>query len=141
MFIAHCFGGIVLEKALLQALARGAKHDLHLITSISGLALLGTPHRGSSSAGLANIVASIAASLQLGRRSPILHTLDKDSQLLDDTVRNFAIEARRLSLSIRCFYEVRETNITPIALGLLGKFHYFNSEVGISLYFRRGFFC
>lgn len=130
IFVAHCFGGIVVEKALLQALLRGEERDRLLMESVSGIALLGTPHQGSSSAGLANIVAAIAASLQQGRRSPILRTLSKESQLLYDTVRNFAIEARRLHLNIHCFYEERETDIAPLARSVVGRFIPVSSKVG-----------
>ncbi|KAK2028622.1 hypothetical protein LX32DRAFT_673379 [Colletotrichum zoysiae] len=92
-----------------------------LISATSGIVLLGTPHRGSSSAGLAHIVAGIAAAFDRAHRSPILNTLSNESQLLEDTVRNFTMQAHRLRLKIHCFYEERETDIAQLARPLLGK--------------------
>lgn len=111
IFIAHCFGGIVIEKAILKALVNGSDQDRSLLAHISGIVLLGTPHRGSASAGLANIVAAIAALLKCGQKSLILESVSRDSQMLADTVREFARKAVDLKLRIHCFYEERETDI------------------------------
>ncbi|KAI1390696.1 uncharacterized protein F4822DRAFT_161347 [Hypoxylon trugodes] len=114
MFIAHCFGGIVIEKTILKALANDSAQDRTLLAHISGLVFIGTPHRGSTSAGLANIVAAIAAFLNCGHKSSILKTANRDSQMLTDTVREFAKKALRLNLRIHCFYEEKETDIGPV---------------------------
>ncbi|KAK2037162.1 hypothetical protein LZ31DRAFT_560624 [Colletotrichum somersetense] len=120
-FIMHCFGGIVVEKTMLKALARDTEIDRLLISATSGIILLETPHRGSSSAELAHIVAGIAAAFDRAHRSPILNTLSNETQLLEDTVRNFIMQAHRLHLKIYCFYEERETDITQLTRPLLGK--------------------
>lgn len=99
------------------------------MASISGIALFGTPHRGSPSAGLASLIATIAASVQLGHASPILRTISTDSQLLHDTVKSFAIQAQRLHLSIHCFYEERETDVALMVRPLLGRFIPVSSKV------------
>lgn len=114
IFIAHCFGGIVIEKAIIKALVNDSAQDRSLLAHISGIVLLGTPHRGSASAGLANIVAAIAAHLKCGQKSSILETVSRDSQMLADTVREFARKAFQLKLRIHCFYEERETDIGAV---------------------------
>lgn len=111
IFIAHCFGGIVIEKAILKALVNDSIQDRSLLAHISGIVLLGTPHRGSASAGLANIVAAIASYFNCGQKSSILESVGRDSQMLADTVREFARKAVHLQLRIHCFYEERETDI------------------------------
>ncbi|EFQ24902.1 hypothetical protein CGRA01v4_06842 [Colletotrichum graminicola] len=92
------------------------------MSSISGIFLLGTTQRGSSSAGLAHIVAAIAAAVHQAYRFPILSTLSEDSQLLEDTVRNFTIQAHRLQFNIHSFYEEGETNIAQLAHSSLRRF-------------------
>lgn len=131
IFIAHCFGGIVVEKAILKAIANETDQDRMLLASISGIVLLGTPHRGSNSAGLANIVAGIAAFFNCGQRSPILKTVKDDSQMLADTVREFARRAFHLNLRIHCFYEERETDIARVIRPLIRPFLNATSKVRI----------
>jgi hypothetical protein len=133
LFIAHCFGGIVVEKAILNALANDSDQDRSLLAHISGFALLGTPHRGSSSAALANTVAAIAAFFNFGQRSPILDTARNDSQMLADTVREFAKRAYHLNFRVHCFYEERETDIAAIIRPLIRPFLNVTSKVGIQI--------
>ncbi|KAH7086988.1 hypothetical protein FB567DRAFT_496628, partial [Paraphoma chrysanthemicola] len=122
MFITHCFGGIVVEKAILKARFNDNDASRSLLSSISGLVLLGTPHRGSSAAGLASIVSAIAACIGCGQKSPILETVHKDSQMLADTVRQFAREAYRLNLRIHCFYEEKDTDIGTLVKSMIQPF-------------------
>lgn len=116
IFIAHCFGGIVLEKAILKALLNNSAEDGSLVERIAGIIFLGTPHRGTPKAGVANLVAAVAAAMSDSvKNSPILEPLKEDSQILQDTVGEFARWANRVNLRIHCFYELLKTDIVRMA--------------------------
>ena len=52
------------------------------------------------------------------KNSPILEPLKQDSQILQDTVGEFARWANRANLRIHCFYELLETDIVRMASSL-----------------------
>jgi hypothetical protein len=64
---------------------------------------------------MAKVVATIASSLGVGKDSPVLATVGQGSQMLTDTVRQFAVAARCLKIHIICFYEEKETDIGQIS--------------------------
>ncbi|PGH18658.1 hypothetical protein AJ80_04405 [Polytolypa hystricis UAMH7299] len=113
VFIGHCFGGIVIEKALL--LAKLHEEDYPgIFKCTSGIVFLGTPHRGSSFQSPASVIASVASALGLGKKSQILSVLEKDSESLADLVYDFARTVRTGNIEIFCFFEQRESDVSKI---------------------------
>ncbi|KFZ10171.1 hypothetical protein V501_05309 [Pseudogymnoascus sp. VKM F-4519 (FW-2642)] len=91
IFIGHCFGGIVIEKAIVDAQSKLKS----LISSIAGVICMGTPHQGTGSHGAVAAIARVGAYLNLATESQILETLNPVSETLEDTVKSFAEASSR----------------------------------------------
>lgn len=110
IFIGHCFGGIVIEKALVDA--KLIPEDYHdIITSTAGIIFLGTPHRGSPSQPKAELIATIASAAGLGERSSLLRTLQPDSEALMDLLYDFSRVVNIASIPLFCFFEQRKSAV------------------------------
>ncbi|OBT58354.1 hypothetical protein VE04_01353 [Pseudogymnoascus sp. 24MN13] len=106
IFIGHCFGGIVIEKAIVDAQSKLKS----LISCIAGVICMGTPHQGTGSHGAVAAIARVGAYLNLATESQILETLNPVSETLEDTVKSFAEASSRNHWPVHCFYEGLPTN-------------------------------
>ncbi|KAI9763363.1 MAG: hypothetical protein M1840_000555 [Geoglossum simile] len=113
VFIGHCFGGLVIEKALLNARLHEEDYP-DIIRSVAGIIFLGTPHRGSSSQSAASLIATIASSLHCGERSSLLKAVEKDSEMLTDLVYDFTRMVNIASIPLFCFFEQHKSDIAKV---------------------------
>jgi len=110
IFIGHCFGGIVIEKALVDAKLSPEDYP-GIITSTTGIIFLGTPHRGSQSQPKAELIATIASAAGLGEKSSLLRTLQPDSEALNDLLYDFSRVVNIASIPLFCFFEQRKSAV------------------------------
>ncbi|KFY84460.1 hypothetical protein V500_09300 [Pseudogymnoascus sp. VKM F-4518 (FW-2643)] len=114
IFIGHCFGGLVIERALVDSEKNSDKDLRQVVHSLAGLILLGTPHHGSNASKVVDSIAWIAASFGYGQQSTLLETLSHDSEMLAQTIRNFSKLTRDSRWPLYCFYELHSTNVSKV---------------------------
>ncbi|KAF1952628.1 hypothetical protein CC80DRAFT_451990, partial [Byssothecium circinans] len=113
IFVSHCFGGIVLEQALLTS--RRRENDFPSIFPwVAGCIFLGTPFRGTKTQSKAMALAGAAKFLGIGASSTLLQLLEKDSEVLTDMVRKFANLTRNAQIRVFCFFESEPSDITGV---------------------------
>lgn len=61
IFVAHSLGGIIVKDVLRRAATEADPALLDIYTSVEAIIFLGTPHRGSSKAGIAEVVRKIVS--------------------------------------------------------------------------------
>jgi len=108
IFLCHSLGGLVTKQALVISQLDDTYADIR--KSTYGIVFLATPHRGSSSANLANVVSNIAMAAFPGIQTQLLKTLEKDSNTLGDLTDNFRHLAK--DFQIASFYELKPTSLT-----------------------------
>ncbi|EWC44427.1 hypothetical protein DRE_06795 [Drechslerella stenobrocha 248] len=116
IFVGHCFGGLVMQKAYLLA----KSHDVDypgIWKSTTGLLFIGTPHQGTGAAlhSQGSIYQAIAAD-NLPTEEGILRTLEGGNETLVDVVREFTRLAglQPPPVNIYCFYEQKSTIVGKI---------------------------
>ncbi|MCJ1472419.1 hypothetical protein MMC13_001067 [Lambiella insularis] len=113
VFIGHCFGGIVIEKALVSAKLHEEDYP-NIIRSVAGVIFLGTPHRGSNSQSKASVIASIASAISYGEHSSLLKVVEKDSEMLADLLHDFTRTVNTVSIPVFCFFEQHRSDVGKI---------------------------
>ena len=104
VFICHCLGGIIVEKALVSAQLRQLDYP-NLITSVIGCVFLGTPFRGTKTERKATCLAKMAESIGFGVTSGLLTMLEYGSEMLRDLLSDFSSLARESNMHLFCFFE------------------------------------
>ncbi|KAI0854475.1 hypothetical protein F4860DRAFT_499369 [Xylaria cubensis] len=113
IFIAHCFGGLVVMKTLLNA-ANELEHR-HIFNSVAGIAFLGTPFRGAEQEGQKRMV--IGAREVFRDVDPgILRINDPHDEMRKDIVRGFMRkrEELRSTAQLVCFYELEFCDVMVV---------------------------
>ncbi|ETS83590.1 hypothetical protein PFICI_05466 [Pestalotiopsis fici W106-1] len=87
VFVAHSLGGLIVKAALIKS-AEYKSHNRHprqaeIYASTCGVAFFGTPHRGSSTEGYAEIIAGIAKLAWRRPNKSLLDALKENSQILE----------------------------------------------------------
>ncbi|KAH3949938.1 hypothetical protein HBI56_098910 [Parastagonospora nodorum] len=132
IFICHSLGGIVVKRALAYSASRTSKQVQHyhsIFVSTYGILFLGTPHNGSSKAGLASMgsrmISALAPSKLVDTSSQLADTLHEGSEALQNItdmfaplMKNFRIyffwEQEKTSLGTTLAYIVEENSAAPI---------------------------
>ncbi|USP75075.1 hypothetical protein yc1106_02349 [Curvularia clavata] len=110
IFIAHCLGGIILEKALLMA--RSRQRDFpNVYPWVAGCFFLGTPFHGTSSQSKALVLASMAELVGWGTPTTLLKVLEKDSEILRSLLTEFSFMARDAQIRLLCFWEENDSDL------------------------------
>lgn len=112
-FVVHSMGGLVVKKLMVLGLHDETYKDI--ITSISAIIFLSTPHRGTNLAETLNRI--LAASFQSPKS--FVSDLEKNSPVISDLNEQFRHFAPRLS--IWSFYETLATTIGPKKMMVLEK--------------------
>jgi len=120
IFIGHCFGGLVIQRAYECATSR---KDLYpgISDSITGIAFLGTPHRGvvsSSSMQTQGQIYQAIARAEMPIHDNVLHTMAQDNDLLVRTVHEFTSRIGMQGDSkpaLYCFFEQKACKVGLIA--------------------------
>ncbi|MCJ1395121.1 hypothetical protein MMC18_008002 [Xylographa bjoerkii] len=104
IFVAHSLGGIVVKDAVNTARAERS-HLSPIFPATFGICFLGTPHRGSSKAALAETLSRIT---QVWGNTPnlqILQALQDDAETLDRIQTTFKRNRLDHEIKIRTFHE------------------------------------
>lgn len=115
IFIAHCFGGLVVQRMLLRANQRADTR--HICEVTVGVVFLGTPHRGTgafSNTGM--IYAAIASNPGIRMEPGVLDIFrSDDSDLIPDAVE-FVETCLENHITGCCFFEKRPAEIGRMLL-------------------------
>ncbi|KAI0517818.1 TPR-like protein [Xylaria bambusicola] len=99
IFVAHSVGGVVLKDALRRSM---------LIQSCTKLAIfLGTPHRGSSSAGWGVIASNLAKLAFQDSNKRIVQSLEPNSEVLDNIHDEFLKLLHSATIKVHSFQEAK----------------------------------
>ncbi|KAF2684709.1 hypothetical protein K458DRAFT_417577 [Lentithecium fluviatile CBS 122367] len=115
IFIAHCFGGLVVLKALLDA-----RYDKDywpgIFDSTAGLLFFGTPFRGAE--GMSQMEMLEAAPREYHEdevQTDVLKILDPGNEFLQEVVDQFGKMRRQGNRAeVACFYELKSSNVGKI---------------------------
>ncbi|KAI0383586.1 hypothetical protein F5Y04DRAFT_278767 [Hypomontagnella monticulosa] len=125
VFIGHCFGGLVIQRAYTLAKAYGDDEEFSGVSdSITGVVFLGTPHHGVvGNSGLqtqGQIYQTIVqANVQV--QDNVLHSMAENNQILVACVYDFTrlisgqIPGQQHPPKIYCFYEQKAAKVGLIA--------------------------
>ena len=104
VFVCHCLGGIIVEKAILTAQLRQSDYP-NIFVSVVGCVFLGTPFRGTKSIDKATLLAQMAETVGLGVDSGLVRVLEERSETLKDLLPDFSAIAKESNMHIFCFFE------------------------------------
>ncbi|EWG45917.1 hypothetical protein FVEG_15889 [Fusarium verticillioides 7600] len=128
LFVASCFGGLLLAKALLLASEPfGEYQDIYSLTI--GAIFLGTPFQGThegfcTAADLRVSVAMASGAATTKELLAYLESEPNERNELDQLVERFSIMINHddFKIPIRCFYETQPTDFTKIIKDLPSSF-------------------
>ena len=88
VFVGHSLGGLVIKQALIKS-AEYNSNNRHLnlaeiYQATEGVIFLGTPHRGSDKAELADVIANAARVLWTRPNRQLITVLKQDSDTLEN---------------------------------------------------------
>jgi len=128
IFVAHCFGGLVVLKALLQA-QRFPEDWPGIYSSVAGIIFLGTPFRGSPQLTQTELIRAAEAKHLDTVQDDVLRILQPDDEMLLDVVSDFTkVQAHSPNkIHVVCFFEERTCDVYAI-LGMEGKRSFVVSE-------------
>lgn len=109
IFVAHSLGGLVCKEAILLSRNNPETHLRDIFDCTTGIAFMGTPHKGSWMADWAKIPAS-ALGLMKSINASLLDVLQTDSQILELIQVHFwsMIRERQKAgrpIEVTCFFE------------------------------------
>ncbi|KAF2472617.1 uncharacterized protein BDR25DRAFT_284166 [Lindgomyces ingoldianus] len=115
IFVAHCFGGLVVLKALLEA-QQDENGWPGVFVSTTGLIFFGTPFRGAE--GMTQMEMLEAARMEYRDdevQPEVLKILEPGNEFLQEVVDQFG-KTRRLAnmAQVACFYELKSSNVGKI---------------------------
>ncbi|RGP74037.1 hypothetical protein FSPOR_1732 [Fusarium sporotrichioides] len=114
VFVAHSFGGLVVQDGLI--FAQSEKEFEYILRSTAGFVSLGTPFRGTG----INWVADLAASVMrfCGSHRGILTLLVYDSPQLRDKAQRLGRLRKTFPLPMLCFFELFQTTFISLPFQL-----------------------
>ncbi|KAF2198440.1 hypothetical protein GQ43DRAFT_157174 [Delitschia confertaspora ATCC 74209] len=119
LYRAHCFGGLVVLKALLQALL-DARHNINdwpdIFDSTTGLVFFGTQFRGAEGMSQTEMLEAARREYEENEvQSEVLKILEPGNEFLQDVVDQFG-KTRRLpdKTLIACFYKLKPSNVGKV---------------------------
>ncbi|KAH8880627.1 hypothetical protein GQ53DRAFT_669415, partial [Thozetella sp. PMI_491] len=118
VFIASCFGGLLLAKALHRA--QEVPEYRGILRSTVGIAFLGTPFRGAHESFCTANQLRISVAMQASGEasSDLIRYLQKDNggRELDESIQRFCemVENEEYKFPMVCFYETQRTDFTKV---------------------------
>ncbi|KAF2259703.1 hypothetical protein CC78DRAFT_536906 [Lojkania enalia] len=115
VFIAHCFGGLVVLKALLDA--RHAPDEWPgIYASTTGLIFFGTPFRGAEGMSQMEMLEAARREYEEDMVQPyILNILEPGNEFLQELVDQFGKTRQEANkAAVACFYELKSSNVGKI---------------------------
>ncbi|KAF2190432.1 hypothetical protein K469DRAFT_384770 [Zopfia rhizophila CBS 207.26] len=115
LFIAHCFGGLVVLKALLDA-QHDAKEWPGVFASTTGLIFFGTPFRGAEGMSQVEMLAAARREYEEDQvQMDVLKILEPGNEFLQEVVDQFGKTRRQANKAqVACFYELKSSNVGRI---------------------------
>ncbi|KAK3352633.1 hypothetical protein B0T25DRAFT_189556 [Lasiosphaeria hispida] len=112
IFVASCFGGLILAEAINRAAQEGSVYRRILLSTV-GIAFLATPFRGSDAAEQARWQVVVGGIMGKRASKRLISALDKSDRELQKLTQSFAELARSdlVQLPLCCFYETKETEM------------------------------
>ncbi|TGO31109.1 hypothetical protein BPAE_0001g00030 [Botrytis paeoniae] len=107
IFIGHCFGGLVIEKALIQS------QMSKILDGTTGVVLLGTPHRGTDNVTSGELLQRILRAGAAGEAAS-LTVLRTDNEMVLDAVHSFSTITRERNISVHCFFEQKSSKVSKM---------------------------
>ncbi|KAF2492921.1 hypothetical protein BU16DRAFT_93807 [Lophium mytilinum] len=115
IFVCHCFGGIVLEQALLTAKLR--QNDFPSVFPwVVGSIFLGTPFNGTKTQSKGMLLAGIASVWGGAVQSSLLKLLEKDSETLKRTLHDFVRLSTEAQIRVFCFFEGEKSDVVGLVV-------------------------
>ncbi|KAF2235586.1 hypothetical protein EV356DRAFT_575695 [Viridothelium virens] len=106
IFIASCFGGLLLAKAITHASIRFSD-EYDVIKNTRGMIFLGTPFSGSDTAKAAEVRARLARAMRSESSDSLIRYVKNPRINLEETVEDFTRLAKDRKIPLTCFYETR----------------------------------
>ncbi|KAK0733002.1 hypothetical protein B0T26DRAFT_745096 [Lasiosphaeria miniovina] len=116
LFVAHSLGGIVLKEMLAICSTSNDPGFQDILESTVGVVFLGTPHRGSSAAGIGEIARKATSLLLMDTNPLILDSLSLKNSDLDRCQETFSSLWHKHGFSVKTFQEGLALKL-PIRLG------------------------
>ncbi|RMZ88350.1 hypothetical protein DV736_g4421, partial [Chaetothyriales sp. CBS 134916] len=112
IFVASCFGGLILAQAVIRAAQEGSE-SRHILLATVGIVFLATPFRGSAAADQAQWQVIVGEIMQEQTSHELIDDLYVHDKHLRQLTRQFAEIARNdsLQLPLFCFYELKPTKL------------------------------
>ncbi|GKZ33018.1 hypothetical protein AbraIFM66950_002735 [Aspergillus brasiliensis] len=112
LFIASCFGGLVVAEALSQADRQSGSYQNILMSTI-GIVFLATPFKGTTVAKVARLQVSVGRILGKWTSRSLITKLDGSDEVLGKLRRHFTtiLHDSRLQMPVFFFYETKETEL------------------------------
>ncbi|KAM0334178.1 hypothetical protein ACHAQA_001198 [Verticillium albo-atrum] len=106
IFVAHSLGGLVCKEAILLSRDSNDEHLRGVFDHVSGIAFMGTPHKGSWMVDWANIPVS-ALGVMPNSNIRLLGVLKTTNEFLESVQERFCsmLHARRQAIQVTCFFE------------------------------------
>ncbi|KAI1331249.1 hypothetical protein F5Y16DRAFT_297205 [Xylariaceae sp. FL0255] len=111
IFVAHCFGGLVVMKALNEAV--DSDLNRHIFNSVTGIAFMGTPFRGAEQTGQTALVLG-AREVYRDVHPGILEITAPHSEMRRNILREFTRKQKDLDAYIVCFYELEYCDVMVV---------------------------
>ncbi|OCK72845.1 hypothetical protein K432DRAFT_42667 [Lepidopterella palustris CBS 459.81] len=115
IFIAHCFGGLVVLKALLDAW-NNEKEWPGMFISTTGLIFFGTPFRGAEGMSQAEMLEAAWREYQEDEvQTEVLKILEPGNEFLQEIVDKFGKTRMQANKAeVACFFELKSSNVGRI---------------------------
>ncbi|RDW60746.1 hypothetical protein BP6252_12129 [Coleophoma cylindrospora] len=115
IFIAHCFGGLVILKALLEALYHKDEWP-GVFDSTTGLIFFGTPFRGAGGMKLSELLEAARREYEEDQiQTEALQILEPGNEFLQGLVDDFGkTRSKENKALVTCFYELKSSNVGAI---------------------------
>lgn len=113
IFVASCFGGLLLVKALVQAAESHSKYQ-DILKSTVGIAFLGTPFQGTNDGFISAVQLRIAVALSMDDQASDELAKYLNTEELNEVVLQFCemVQHKNFKFPITCFYETKRTDFT-----------------------------
>ncbi|OTB04521.1 hypothetical protein M426DRAFT_11415 [Hypoxylon sp. CI-4A] len=113
IFIASCFGGLILAEAMNRAAQEGNPYRDVLLNTV-GMVFLATPFRGSDAANPAKWYIIVGGIMGKKTSERLIDDLNREDKELRKLTQSFAelIQSDSLRIPGRCFYESETTKIS-----------------------------
>ncbi|KAK6859032.1 hypothetical protein PG995_004885 [Apiospora arundinis] len=110
IFVASCFGGLVLAEAICRAAQEGSPYRGVLLATV-GAVFLATPFAGTDAAQPALWLVTIKGIMGEDASDNLIQDLQQKHNHVIQRVQKFAEIALSIMLPIRCFFETEKTDI------------------------------